>query len=140
MFVHFFTFLETKDRNRHRGALLEAAVNERHVNISQMVKRMGISRGTYYNHIQDPDLSLEQLAKYGRVIGHDFSQQLPELKRLVLEEPESLYRTPITMEEAIEQRDYWREQYYRQVKEYNELAKKYLLVIGGKGSLAEPLP
>lgn len=124
MCVHFFTFLETKDRNRHRGALLEDAVNERHVNISQMVKRMGISRGTYYNHIQDPDLSLEQLAKYGRVIGHDFSQQLPEMKRLVLEEPESLYQTPKTIEEAIAQRDYWRGLYYKTLQQLNQVLIK----------------
>lgn len=124
MCVHFFTFLETKGRNTHRGALLEAAVDDRHVNISQMVKRMGISRGTYYNHIQDPELSLEQLAKYGRVIGHDFSQQLPEMKRLVLEEPEGVYKTPETLEEAIAQRDYWRELYYKTLQQLNQVLMK----------------
>jgi hypothetical protein len=119
--------------------MLEAAVHDRNVNIKQMTRRMGISRGTYYNHIQNPELPLEQLAKYGKVIGHDFSQQLPEMKRLVLEESEGVYKTPETIEEAIVQRDYWREQYYKQVKEYNELAKKHLLLIGGKSSRAEPL-
>ncbi len=75
--------------------------------------RMGISRGTYYNHKNDPHLSFEQLAKYGKVLTRDFSQDLPEMRRYVLEESEVPYNTPKTLEEAIEQRDYWRERYYQ---------------------------
>ena len=119
--VYFFTFLETKGRNTHRGALLEAAVRESSVNISQMVKRMGISRGTYYYHIKDPNLSYEQLAEYGKIIKHDFSQDLPEMKRYVFEEPEVPYGIPKTLDEAIEQRNFWRERYYKKVEEYNRL-------------------
>ena len=111
--VYFFTFLETKGRNLHRGALLEAAVKESSINITQMVKRLGISRGTYYNHKNDPDLSFEQLAKYGKVLKRDFSQELPEMKKYALEESEAPYNAPKTLEEAIEQRDYWRERYYQ---------------------------
>ena len=96
-------------------------MRESAVNITQMVKKMGISRSTFYNHVKDPSLSYEQLAKYGKVIKHDFAQDLPEMKRFVLEEPEMPYNTPKTIEEAIEQRDYWRERYYKKAEEYNRL-------------------
>jgi hypothetical protein len=112
-YVYFFTFLETKGRNTHRGALLEAAVKESSINITQMTMRMGISRGTYYNHKNDPNLSFEQLAKYGKILKHDFGQELPEMRRYILEEPEVPYNAAKTLEEAIEQRDYWRERYYQ---------------------------
>ena len=118
--VFFFTLLKTKGRNIHRGALLEAAVQNDSVNISQMVKRMGISRGTYYNHKNDPNLSFELLAEYGKVLKHDFSQDLPEMKMLQLEEREVPYTTPKTIEEAIEQRDFWREKYYQLMEKFHK--------------------
>lgn len=119
--VYFFTLLETTGRNIHRGALLDKAVRESSTNISQMVKRLGISRGTFYNHIKDPNLSFEQLAKYGKVIKHDFSEDLPEMKKYVFEEPEVPYGVPKTFEEAVEQRDYWRERYYKKAEEFTRL-------------------
>jgi ACT domain-containing protein len=118
--VYFFILLET-GKNIHRGALLEAAVRETGANITKMVKRMGIARGTFYNHKNDPNLSLEQLAEYGKVLKYDFSQDLPEMKRYVLEEPEVPYTSPKTIEEAIEQRDYWRERYYKKQQDYLKL-------------------
>ena len=123
--VFFFTLLKTK-RNIHRGELLEAVVQERSVNISQMVKRMGISRGTYYNDRINPGLSYERLAAYGKVLKHEFSQDLPDMKRMVLEENEPPYKKPKTFTEAIEQRDYWREKYY-------QLMEKYLMEVKGQG-------
>jgi hypothetical protein len=109
--------LETRERNIHRGALLDKIVREGSTNITQMVKKLNISRGTFYNHTKDPNLSYEQLAKYGKVIKHDFSQDLPEMKKFVFEEPDVPYGIPKTFEEAIEQRDYWRERYYKKHEE-----------------------
>lgn len=122
--VNFFTFLQTKGKNIHRGALLAAAVDARNVTISKMVKRMGISRGTYYNHINDPHLPLEQLVAYGKAMGYDFSADLPMMRQLVLEEPEAVYKAPATLDEAIAQRDYWRELYYKTVQRLNEVLLK----------------
>jgi hypothetical protein len=119
--VYFFTLLETAARNIHRGALLDKAVKEHSTNITQMTKRLGISRGTFYNHIRDPHLSFETLAKYGKVIKYDFSADLPEMKKYVFEEPEVPYGVPKSFEEAVEQRDYWRERYYQKAEEYTRL-------------------
>jgi hypothetical protein len=119
--VYFFTFLQTTGRNIHRGALLDKAVRESSTNISQMVKKLGISRGTFYNHTKDPNLSFEQLTKYGKVIKHDFSQDLPEMKKYAFEEADVPYGVPRTFEEAMEQRDYWRERYYKKQEEFLRL-------------------
>jgi hypothetical protein len=118
--VYFFTLLET-ERNIHRGNLLDTAVRQSSTNISQMVKKLGISRGSFYNHIKDPNLSFETLARYGKAIKHDFSQDFPEMRKYVIEEPEVPYGMPKNMEEAIEQRDYWRERYYKKNEEFLRL-------------------
>lgn len=119
--VYFFTLLNTKGKNKHRGALLEAAVKDSPVNITQMVKRMGIARGTYYNHKNDPNLPLELLARYGKVLKYDFAQDLPEMQQETLEEPDSAYALPKTLEEAIAQRDYWRDKYYQLMERFHEV-------------------
>jgi hypothetical protein len=90
------------------------------INITQMVKRMGISRSTYYNHCQQPNLSLEKLAQYGQVIKHDFSVELPEMKQYSVEEAEVPYIIPKTMDEAMAQRDYWRERYYGLLERFHK--------------------
>jgi len=123
--VYFFTSLEQR-KKIHRGALLEAAVKESGTNITKLVKRMGIARGTYYNHKNDPNLSLEQLAAYGKVLRHDFSDDIPEMKRYVVEESESPY-TPKTIAEAIAQRDQWREKYYQLMEQYLKLLEEHRL-------------
>lgn len=116
-----FLYLLAKGKNIHRGALLEEAVRNSSVKISQLVKRMGISRGTYYNHIADPNLSLDQLNEYGQELRHDFSEALPQLKRLVLEDEKIPYNPPKTMEEALVQRDFWRDRFYLLMERYNKL-------------------
>jgi hypothetical protein len=122
--VNFFTFLRTKGRNIHRGALLEAAVKASGISVTQIVKKMGISRGTYYNHKNDPHLSLDQLYQYGKVLKHDFSADLPQIRELELEEGDPGYNQPSTIEEAMEQRDYWREKYYQLMEKYHALLTK----------------
>lgn len=122
--MYFFIPLATKGKNIHRGALLEEAVRNSSVKITQLVKRLGISRSTYYNHIADPNLPLEQLAAYGRVLRHDFSEALPQLRQLQLEEEEVPYLHPKTMDEAMTQRDYWRDKYYALMERYHRLMEE----------------
>lgn len=71
---------------------------------------MGISRGTFYNHKDDPDLPFETLEQYGKVLGYDFTNDFPEMHKYVVEEFIAPYGEPKTMDEAIKQKDYWRAQ------------------------------
>jgi hypothetical protein len=119
--VHFFNFLKTKGRNKHRGEILEAAVKESPISITKLTKQMGISRGTYYNHINDAQLGFEQLIQYGRVLKHDFTQDFPEMRKYSFEEPEAVYNIPGNLAEAIEQRDYWRDKYYQLMEQFHKL-------------------
>ena len=71
---------------------------------------MNISRGTYYNHKDDPGLSFEILEQYGKVLGYDFTNDFSEMQQYIFEEPTPPYGEPSTLEEATRQRDYWRSQ------------------------------
>lgn len=108
--VYFFTLLKTKEKHTHRGEVLQAAVKKSPLSITQLVKRMGMSRGTYYNHIDDPNLTFETLEQYGKVLGYDFTNDFPEMQKYIVEEPVMPYGEPKSLNEAIKQRDYWRSQ------------------------------
>jgi hypothetical protein len=105
---------------------LESAVRDSPLKISQMVKRMGISRGTYYNHKNDPNLSYEHLAQYGKVLKYDFTQDFPEMRKYTFDEPDAPYGPPATLQEALEQRDYWKDKYYKLMDQFHKTIEKKL--------------
>jgi len=100
----------------HRGEILERVVKQSSLSIKKVIARMNISRTTYYNHINNKDLSIDIIAKYGRVIGYNFSSEFPEIKRT-----EAFINTkePKTFEEAMIERNTWREKYYDVLEKYN---------------------
>ncbi len=122
--VYFFTFLKTKKKYIHRGEILAAAVKKRSIRIVNLAKRMGISRGTYYNHIEDPDLSLDLLEQYGKVLNYDFTEDVTGMQKYSTDDPVEPYNEPKNMEEAIRQRDYWRKKSDHWKDKYIELLEE----------------
>ena len=96
-----------------------------------VAKKAGYRRSTYYNHIKEPNLDWEKLERYGIALQHDFTEDIPEMNKYVLQEPPAKY-TPRTFEEAIKQLDQARnkydqlnEKYIQLIEEHNELHNKY---------------
>jgi hypothetical protein len=70
-------------------------------------------------------LPLDILQKYGKAIGHDFSEEIDDLPSSIVEEPEPLYgNQPATIEEAIHQRNHWKEKYYELMEKYIKCMEK----------------
>jgi len=111
----------------HRGALLQQYVEESGLSVTQLTKRVGYSRSSYYNHINDANLPIDILLKYGKVIKHDFFVDFPELMSNVLYEPHTDFASlsnAETIEEAIKQRDTWKEKYFELLEKYHLLKEK----------------
>lgn len=93
---------DTKDI--HIGNILRAAVDASGMSIKAVTKRAKYVRGSYYKHIEKPDLSLPILLAYGKAIGHDFSEEVPQLKLILSDDP-AVYqisaKQPETLEEAL---------------------------------------
>lgn len=80
---------------------------------------------TYYLHIRKPDLSFEILNKYSKAIGHDFSEDIPGINKFLVEEEGFSYKNePKTLEEALKQRDDWKEKYYVLMEKYLKVVEK----------------
>lgn len=132
MIIQFCPFLyislKTVKKNIHKGKILQAAVEGTGISIDIITQKARYSRGAYYNHIKRPDLSDKILEKYGHAIRYDFSADIPEFKGSPIAEPEILYLTkPRTIEEAIEQRDYYIKKYIQLLEDYRKLTQEKLL-------------
>lgn len=103
----------------HIGKLLQAAVKKTGLNIDVIAKKAGYKRGTYYLHIKQKNLNAGILKKYARAIGYDFSSELPEIMSSAFGEEDHVYKKqPLTLDEAIKQRDEWKEKYYALMEKY----------------------
>jgi hypothetical protein len=70
-------------------------------------------------------LSIQILKKYGSAIGYDFSEHIPGMDQFTVEEEGSAYKKePTTIEEALRERDEWRNQYYALMDKYVKIIKE----------------
>ena len=121
--VHSFTSLKSKQKNIHRGEVLQAAVKKSDLRITQIAKRAGYSRSSYYHHISDPTLSYEILETYGKVLNYDFTEDFPEMHKYMMQDPSEGY-AQLTVEDAVKQRDLWKEKYFSLMEKYNSLIEE----------------
>jgi len=109
---------------KHRGEILRQAVTESGISITKITRRAKYSRSSYYNHIEDPELSYDVLERYGRALKHDFSEEFPVMSSLRFEEEEVEYGRPDTLEKALEQMDRYRDKYQEYLEKYNKLLEE----------------
>ncbi len=96
--------MEKETNDIHIGKILQAAVDASGMSIKAVTKRAKYVRASYYKHIQKPNLALPILLAYGEAIDHDFSEEVPQLKQILSDDP-AVYKIsakqPETLEEAL---------------------------------------
>ena len=113
------TLLKSKKTKLHRGKILSAAVKQSRYTKVKAAHRANYSRSSYYKHIADPDLDFDILARYGKAIGYDFTEEFPEMPKYILEDPQESYPKPLTIEQLIRDRDHWKDKYVELLERYN---------------------
>lgn len=98
---------------------MKAVVKRSKETISEIVKKAGYSRASYYNlHITNPELPYGILEIYGKVLNYDFSDHLPDMINY------TTTKQKITLEQAIKERDYWKDKYVNLLEKYNILVEE----------------
>ena len=64
--------------NPNFGRIVERVVRRDRMGISELARRLKVSRRTIYNWFEMERLSIDIISKIGFVIGHDFSDEFPE--------------------------------------------------------------
>lgn len=113
---------------QHRGEIIRKAVTESGISITALAKRLNKSRRTIYNIFDSNNVSLEIILEIGRIIHHDFSSQIKELKH---------YGGPLELDnlqdgEKKYSAEYWKAKYYELLERHNALLEKETSSKGGK--------
>ena len=116
--------MKQKRTKLNRGQVLATAVEGTGLNKEEVALKAGYSRSSYYKHIENPNLDFHILMAYGKAIKHDFTEEFPEMPRYLLEDPDHEYGKKITLEEAIRQRDMWKDKYLELLEKYNRLIEE----------------
>ena len=115
---------------QHRGEILETAIRQSGVPITRIVKKLSKSRRWLYNQFTRQDVSLDVFLEIGKLIHHNFSQDLNEFKpnaRL-----SHLIEDANDNEYGNQSAQYWKDKYMHLLEEYNELLKSQNLNLKNK--------
>ncbi len=112
---------------QHKGQILEKAVRESGMPLTKLTKRLKKSRRWIYNAFENPNVSIDYVLEIGKIIHHDFSEDIEELRK---------YRTMAAfmhLENASEideresgSQDYWKNKYLKLLEKYNQLLERGL--------------
>lgn len=64
--------------NLNAGKVIERVVRRDHIGISELSRKLHVSRRTIYNWFDQESLSFEIICKIGSAIKHDFSKEFPD--------------------------------------------------------------
>ncbi len=104
---------------QHRGEIVERAVRHSGMPLTQLAKKLGRSRRWIYNAFENPMLSVELIVQIGKLIHHDFSDEIDGIQRnpQISSDPPVRY-TRETDENSVE---YWKNKYLILLEKYNDM-------------------
>lgn len=107
---------------KHRGEILEKAIRNSKVSITKVAQEYKCSQRNMYNLFETVNLSNEVMVAFGKIIGYDFSRELPELLEYsYVKEPEGIYETAKNITDKYYQ---LMEKHIKLIEEYDVLKKK----------------
>jgi predicted transcriptional regulator len=105
---------------QHRGEIVELAVRQSGYSLTKLTQRLGKSRRWIYHAFENPILSIDVVLEISKIIHHDFSDEITELKRLNSGVEEQNGNPYIENETP----DYWKNKYLVLLEKYNVLLEK----------------
>lgn len=107
----------------HRGEVLERAARESGMPMTVLAKRLGKSRRHIYDLFQQAQVPVDTLVEIGKLIHHDFSEELPRLLVPPSEGPKAIASQPTSSYE-VEEAQFWKNKYLVLLEKYNALLEE----------------
>ena len=105
---------------QHRGEIVELAVRQSGYSLSKLTQRLGKSRRWIYHAFENPILSIDVVFEISKIIHHDFSDEITELKRFNSVVKAQNGNSYIENESV----DYWKNKYLVLLEKYNAMLEK----------------
>ena len=112
---------------QHKGQILEKAVRESGMPLSKLPKRLSNSRRWIYNAFENPNVSIDYILEIGKIIHHDFSDDIVELRKY-REMATFMHLDSVSEIETNNKsgQDYWKNKYLTLLEKYNQLLERDL--------------
>ncbi|MCC8426356.1 helix-turn-helix domain-containing protein [Mucilaginibacter sp. UR6-11] len=109
--------------NIHHGQVIERAVRCNQMGISEIARRLNVSRRTLYNWFETKQLAPDIIYKIGFVIDYDFSKEFPEefTKKASSLNVGLLSNSQSTDDKVKDPVYYWMDRYIKLLEKFNEL-------------------
>jgi hypothetical protein len=89
----------------HRGKIVEDKIAEIGRKHNSIYEKLKVSRQTFRNWLDSPNLEFDKIIRIGKIIGHDFSAEFKEIdKYLSAEDPVPQYANA-TLKVCIEEKE-----------------------------------
>ena len=120
-----------------RGKVLHQVAKTSPLSLKDIIEKAGYKYPTFYVHIKKADLPYETLARYGKALNHDFTNEFPEMADYIMKEDTNVYNNRFSYEELLKERDKWLSKYQEQTERYQRLSDKYNKLLEEKLGLSE---
>lgn len=119
-----------KNAGLNYGSILEKAVRKDCMGISEIARKLQVSRRTLYNWFESENIDLEIFYKVGLITGYDFSKEIPGF-----EEGKKHFAINFTKELSASDGHantvfYWMERYIHLLEKYNSILREHNLENG----------
>ena len=106
---------------KHKGEIIEKAVRESGITITQLAKQIKKSRRHIYNIFDNPNVPVDVILTIGKIIHHDFSHEFTDLTGI--KSYKTLESFNIVEDNSVEYKntEYWKNKYFGLLEEYNHL-------------------
>jgi plasmid maintenance system antidote protein VapI len=106
----------------HKGEIIERAIRQSGYSITEMAKKLKISRRQLYNLFQKYNIDNDTVLKIGKLIHYDFSVEIKNLSPSLSEEPLEKYTTEI--DKIRNEVELWKNKYILLLEEHKLLLEK----------------
>jgi hypothetical protein len=107
---------------QHRGELLKQAIRESGTTKTRIVISTNKSRRWLYNQFERSDVSLDVSLEIGKIIHHDFSLEVAELRSKTADNAKLAEDSDFA--QYNETPKFWKNKYFKLLDAYTDLAKK----------------
>src|SRR6476646_6037393 len=107
----------------HYGHVIERVVRRDRMGISEVARKLSVSRRTLYNWFEMKKLELDVICKIGSVIGHDFSSEFPEefANRSASAPAEAYQEAQNVTDQTHDAIYYWMDKYIKLLEKFNAI-------------------
>jgi transcriptional regulator with XRE-family HTH domain len=106
----------------HNGEIIELVIRRDKISISELSRKLKVSRKSIYNWFKKENLSIEIINRIGEVLNHDFTNELPEKYEELNVELKKLKQDSDVIDGHDENlTHYWKKKYINLLESYTSL-------------------